>query len=216
MAIMFLNKEELLSVYVWEITEDDDTLLAKANLDLDEIDRFNSFRADSRKRQWLAVRALINKVFDKKVVVRYHEDGRPYLAKGLGAISISHTDTYVAVLVGEKKDIGVDVESITRNYVKVKSRFITNEEMAVFEAKGFSERVYLPLTWSAKEAAFKAAHQCELDFVRDITVVGVTTDERFAVGDIEVSLNPYNRRGKFKYYVFNNHVIIWGGYADSK
>lgn len=214
MPISFISRGEQLSVYVWELTEDSSALLQKAELTADEYERYCTFRSESRRYQWLAVRALINKVFGAKVLITYDEEGRPYIDQQSKYVSISHTNSYVAVLVGDCRYIGVDIEGINRNYSKIESKFVASNEAAIFKTKGFSGKLYLPLIWSAKEAAFKAAFRCELDFVNDLSVISVEADDKFAVGEIVVRLNPIGAEGRFKFYTFNNHVIVWGEYGN--
>lgn len=213
MAISFVNRDEQLSVYVWELIEGDDWLLKRAELTSFEVSRFNEFRSESRKRQWLAVRTLANKVFGRKVLIEYDSEGRPSI-KDEGGISISHTEKFVALLVGRSNYLGVDIESVNRNYSRIKSKFVTDDESYLFSANGFWEVQYLPIIWSAKEAAFKAACRSELDFTRDISVKAVSSNEKQTAGSLDISLIPSVADGKFKFCLLDDHVIVWGEYGS--
>lgn len=213
MPVSFISRNGNLAVYVWELTEDREALYLQAELTLDEQQRYLSFRSESRQQQWLAVRALVNKILGKKVPIEYDEEGRPSINHNSQYISISHTGRYVAVLLGTEPHIGLDIEGVERSYQKIAHKFVDTPEASLFLGKGFSEKEYLPLIWSAKEAAFKAALQSELDFIRDITVTNVTTNDKHTMGEIFIRLNRSNMEGSFRYYTLEDHVIVWGEYG---
>lgn len=212
MAVTFISRDERLSVYLWAITEEAPLLLKSAELTADEQAQYETFRAESRKRQWLAVRALINKVFGQKVSVTYSAAGRPVLVSDSEYISISHANAYAAIAVGKAHHIGVDVESISRKYTTIRHKFVADSEAAIFISKGFEERLYLPIIWCTKEAAFKAADCTDVDFIRDVVVDRVEVNDSFSAGEVDVTFNPLKATGTFKFSVFDNHVVAWGEY----
>lgn len=212
MAISFISRDERLSVFLWKITEEMPALLRSAALTADEQALFETFRAESRKRQWLTVRALANRVFGHKVTITYSAAGRPSLGSDSEYISISHADAYAAIAVGKVNHIGVDVESINRKYTTIRHKFVSDDEAAIFTANGFEEKLYLPIIWCAKEAAFKATDCSDVDFIRDVVITGVEANETFSAGEVEVKFNPHKAIGTFKFTVLDNHVIAWGEY----
>jgi 4'-phosphopantetheinyl transferase len=212
MAISFISRDERLSVYLWKLTEESAILLKGADLTSDELGLYETFRAESRKRQWLTVRALANKVFGRKVMIRYSAIGRPSLENDSDSISISHADAYAAIAVGKANHIGVDVESINRKYTSIRHKFVSDGEAAIFAANGFEETLYLPIIWCAKEAAFKAADCSDVDFVRDVVIARVEANETFSAGEVEVAFGPLKVSGIFRFSVLDNHVIAWGEY----
>lgn len=214
MAITFISKSDILSVYVWEISEDISFLLNRAELTSDEIEQYDRFRAESRKRQWLAVRVLANHILGQKVLISYNEFGRPLLANQGAFLSISHSDKFAAIAVGNNNLLGVDIESLTRNYSKVKHKFVSEKDAEVFVAKGLDESQYLPIIWCAKEAAYKAANCFEVDFIRDVSIKRVVVNDDFSDGEVSVIFNPLDTTASFKFSVFNNHAVVWGDYGS--
>jgi len=211
MPISFLSRDQEKSVFVWQISEDEAVLNELASLTPKENEVFGTFRSDSRKRQWLAVRALLNKVYGDKKVILYNEDGRPNLSDG-GFLSISHSDRYASVLIANKPRLGVDIEALSRNYVRVAPRFITQSERDIFSRQGVAEEYYLPIAWSCKEAAFKAAAHKNVDFTRDISIQEITLDEGKNSGMLQVVFNPLSLKGNYKFTVVNDHILVWGVY----
>lgn len=212
MAITFISRDERLSVFLWKIEEESSILLRSADLTPDEQEQYVKFRAESRKRQWLTVRALANKIFGHKATITYSASGRPSLGGDSGYISISHADAYAAIAVGKVNHIGVDVESINRKYTTIRHKFVSDDEAVIFTANGFEEKLYLPIIWCAKEAAFKAADCTYVDFIRDVVITRVEANETFSAGEVEVTFNPHKATGTFKFTVLDNHVIAWGEY----
>ena len=214
MAITYINRSGALAVYVWEITEDVDVLYRKAELTPEECEQYKAFRAESRKRQWLAVRACLNKVLTKKTLIAYDADGRPSIENDTLHISISHADDFVAILLGKGKMIGVDIESISRNYKRIMQKYVGVGESEVFVEKGIQENLYLPIIWGAKEAAFKGALRCEVDFIRDIKVLNVDANDMHADGSVKLAMVPIAKQGKFRFSTLNNHILVWGEFDD--
>ncbi|WP_320054033.1 4'-phosphopantetheinyl transferase superfamily protein [uncultured Acetobacteroides sp.] len=212
MAVTFISRDERLSVFLWKIEEELPILLKSAALTPDEQVQYEAFRAESRKRQWLTVRALANKVFGHKATITYSAAGRPSLGGDGAYISISHADAYAAITIGGANHIGVDVESINRKYTTIRHKFASDDEAAIFTASGFEESLYLPIIWCAKEAAFKAADCTDVDFIRDVVITRVEANETFTAGEVEVRFNPLRAAGMFKFTVIDNHVIAWGKY----
>ena len=212
MAVTFISRDERLSVYLWKIEEELPDLLNSAALTADEQAQYDTFRAESRKRQWLTVRALANKVFGRKATITYSAIGRPSLETDGEYISISHADAYAAIAVGPISRIGVDVESINRKYTSIRHKFVADSEAAIFAAKGFEAKLYLPIIWCAKEAAFKAANCSDVDFIRDVVVDGVAANGELSAGEVTVRFNPLDASGTFKFSIFDDHVIAWGEY----
>ena len=86
------KKEHLSSVIaVWESNEESDFLIQKAVLTADEMALLRNFKSDSRKREFLTVRALLQELFPaEKLLINYSKNGKPNLS-GKKNISISHT-----------------------------------------------------------------------------------------------------------------------------
>lgn len=68
-----------INIYTWHITESIDTLKYLAQLSETEIDKFNSFRSDTRKKEWCAVRALLHLNIAPDSTIGYKSSGAPML-----------------------------------------------------------------------------------------------------------------------------------------
>ena len=110
------NKAE---IAVWHVTETEEELLNITSVPTDELEEISLFRNESHRKQKLAVRALINEMFEEKMYLNHHDNGKPYLENCATNISITHTDSYVAVITHEEEEVGIDIESLERDFSAV-------------------------------------------------------------------------------------------------
>ena len=117
------------TISMWEIVESEEELLNLCSIPNDEIEELQLIKSVARRREKLAVRALLNELFDGKVYLGHHDNGRPFLQNSLIEISISHTNRYVCVLTHPEESVGVDVESLSRDFSAVEKKALSAEEI---------------------------------------------------------------------------------------
>ena len=66
------NKAE---IAVWQITESEEELLGLTSVPKDELEEIQLFRNESHRKQKLAVRALLNEMFEEKMYLNHHDNG---------------------------------------------------------------------------------------------------------------------------------------------
>ena len=123
----------------------------------------------ARQAQWLAGRVLIH-VLPQEIkadpptdlVVRNDATGRPWLAgTGTGhnlAVSLSHSGTWVAAVLGHGGRVGIDIEIIRDKAQRLASKFLAADEWAAARAAP-DDAAHYTLLWSAKETLYKLAAQ---------------------------------------------------------
>lgn len=123
-----------------------------------------SVRHPRTQIQRYASRLLINEMLGELPEVWKDDHGKPHLKGVELEISISHTDGYAAVLLGEEK-LGVDVQHYKPNVMKVRDRFLDDRELLLAQ-----DIETTTLFWAAKEAVYKFNAQPGLDFKDPITI----------------------------------------------
>lgn len=113
-------------------------------------------RRNARTDEKRAVKQLINKVFGEAASLEHDSEGRPSVA-GVdfpGMISITHSRASCLLAVTYRPDIsiGIDAETWRDQLKRVASKFLTNEECAIYDTPAL-----LLLAWTTKEAVYKAA-----------------------------------------------------------
>ena len=126
-----------------------------------------SLTAPSRRREALAWRAVVRREVGREARIGYDEWGAPVIAASPLYISVSHSRESVAVVVGDAP-CAIDIESRTRNFEKVASRYLTAQERALCTPPDF-----LAVAWCAKECLYKYYHRGGLDLLRDLHITSV-------------------------------------------
>ena len=156
-----------------------------------------------RARQWLGVRALVQKIFPTKYNVAIgYKDNKPTFPEGY--ISISHTLKYTTVFFSPTSECGVDIESTERDFQSVKTRFLSPTEQARLISGKDKE---LALYWSAKEALYKIDNRC-IDFANTIEVMPVQAIRR--EGNIVVKNLLSNQAIRLYYEQLDEYFLVYG------
>ena len=97
---LYLRKElkNGAEISVWEVTESEEELLKIISIPNEELEDLHYIKSEARRREKLAVRALLNTVFEDKVYIGHHDNGAPFIQNDLTHISITHTNRFVAII----------------------------------------------------------------------------------------------------------------------
>lgn len=130
------------------LTEDEQVLL-------------QSLHAESRRREWLATRRLVQHVLPGNIIC-YTEHGKPNLSQFEGGFSISHSSSYAAIAYSETAhNLAIDVETVSPRVVRVKHKFLTASEHSYCSPE---DETFLTVMWCAKEVMFKLMENGSMDF----------------------------------------------------
>ena len=200
-----LDNEAIIGV--WQITETEQELIELSSTPTDEMEEISFIRSESLRKQRLAVRALLNTLFDEKVYLSHHDNGKPYLENNPTNISITHTEKYVAVILHDEEHCGIDIESMDRDFSAVEKKALSEDEIDDLEQDKRNEQ--LAIYWCAKEAIFKLLSVYNLNFAEQIEV------ERFRVrgeGQLEATFidkDDDEEEFELEYMTFDRHVLVW-------
>ena len=198
------NKAE---IAVWQVTETEEELIKLSSVPTDEMEEISLFRNENQRRQKLAVRALLNEVFEEKMYLNHHDNGKPYLENCVTNISITHTDKYVAIIISDDDELGIDIESLDRNFAPVEQKALSEDEIDDLDDDKKNEQ--LAIYWCAKEAIFKRMSQNRVNFAEQIEV------EKFNLkkeGELEATFihkDEYEEEFELEYMMFDRHVLVW-------
>ncbi len=149
------------TIYSWNITESDCELLSlTTQLDI-SLPNIEAVKSQTRRMEILAVNLLLCDIFDKPTEVAHHPNGAPYLPMHDCNISISHTKGVVAIAINYRYMVGLDVETIRERVLKIRDKFINEDEKAYIKPDNLVANV---IAWTSKEALFKVIPQDGIDF----------------------------------------------------
>lgn len=206
---LYLKKtlENGATVAVWQITETEEELTRLSATPTDEMEEISFIKSESLRKQRLAVRALLGELFEDKVYLSHHDNGKPYLENMVTNISITHTEKYVAVILHDEEDVGIDLESMDRDFSAVEKKALSEDEIDDLDDDRRNEQ--LAIYWCAKEAIFKRVSAYRVDFAEQIEV------ERFrprGEGELEATFihkDGYEEEFELEYLTFDRHVLVW-------
>ena len=197
---------------VWHITEPSDELLSYFTAEELADQAFRKFTFEKRKTEWLATRALLKQMIGPIAIgptfqISYTESGKPLLNHPVYPnISISHSRDFVTVLIHKQLAVGIDIESMNRNYAPIRNRYLSEIELEHVndpENSGWLQCLY----WCAKEAVFKLVEEKGVDFKKQIEVIAFdplqnTFLARYISGNQE-------RTYQLQHTTFNDHCMVW-------
>ena len=197
-------------VGVWQITESEEELKALASVPSDELEEISYIKNESLRKQKLAVRCLLDALFEEKVYLSHHDNGKPYIENSAMNISITHTNRYVAVILNPTDEVGIDCESLDRDFSAVKKKALSEDEIEEVEEIDEEQRnEQLAIYWCAKEAVYKMISQYGVDFAEQIEI-----DDFRLRGEGELVATFTDKDGfeeeyELEYMTFDRHVLVW-------
>ena len=195
---------------VWQITETEDELIALSATPSDELEEISFIASESLRKQRLAVRALLNELFDEKVYLSHHDNGKPYIENSAMNISITHTNRYVAVILHPTEDVGIDCESLDRDFSAVKKKALSEDEIEEVEEIDEEQRnEQLALYWCAKEAIYKMMSQYKVDFAEQIEIEDFRMHGEGELAATFTDKDGFEEELELQYITFDRHVLVW-------
>lgn len=207
---LYLKKEfeDGTRIGVWQISETEEELCARSSTPTDEMEEISFVKSESVRKQKLAVRALLNEMFEDKVYLSHHDNGKPYIENNAINISITHTDKYVAVILSDDEEVGIDCESLDRDFSAVEKRALSEEEIDDLEDDE-KRNEQLAIYWCAKEAVYKKMSQYNVDFAEQIEVDGFRPKGEGEITATFLHKDGYEEEFDLNYITFDRHVLVW-------
>lgn len=174
MALHRIYKWSFFTIAIWRIDAE------AVALDINELsaqdkDRLKNFKNEARKKQFLAARAALKAISDHGIKLDYSPSGAPRHPAFLG-LSLSHNQDYAVAAISHQTKIGIDLESHREQMHKLKTRFLSEQELHALGEKPVPEQI--SPYWCAKEAIIKAVDQPELDLRKEIRIAPVIHEKR--------------------------------------
>jgi phosphopantetheinyl transferase len=166
-------------------------------LDAGEKIKVQGFGSKKRKREFIAVRILMQEIFGGSTIL-YSNIGSPYLKNG-NYISISHANNVVGIAISESK-VGLDLEPVNDKVHRVKHKFLSHTEKEKFNTTNTLDLIRI---WSAKEALYKLSGEKGLIFSENLILRGQQSD--FIFGNI--STEKQNKNVTLKVILIRDFIV---------
>lgn len=191
---------------IWKMTETVDELLEMLDLDPFVIAEVAQFTSEKRKREYLAVRVMLNEVLGTKKTIVYAPNGKPCLADNSYQISVTHTGQFAAIILHPTLRLGIDIERVSDRVVRVQHKFLSPRELAFVDTA--TAKTHLALMWSAKEALYKIVQQTEVDFTKHFAIAPFTPYLSGTMSAQETK-TAAAERFELSYCVRPEFVLVW-------
>lgn len=185
-----------IEIGIWELSESLEELEGKYSLKPQETRRYSTISNETRKREWLATRILLQLMLNKDLLINYDKSGKPCINEISKEISITHTSDFVGVALSDKP-CGLDIESLHRRYERITSKFLhyKNEQWLHTSNLNKEDRRYLlTLVWVCKETLYKILNDKYIDLQNETYI----KDNRrlLSANMIEIYYETERRHGK--------------------
>jgi len=194
---------------VWQITETEAELRALTSIPSDELEEISYIKSESLRKQKLAVRALLDELFEEKVYLNHHDNGKPYIENCATNISITHTDKFVAIILNDTDEVGIDCESLDRDFSAVEKRALSEDEIDDLQDDAEDRREQLAIYWCAKEAVYKLVSQYNVDFSEQIELEEFRPRGEGQLDATFTHKDGYEEEFQLEYMTFEGHVLVW-------
>jgi phosphopantetheinyl transferase (holo-ACP synthase) len=200
----YLNENTVLGV--WKIEEDIDALLDLVALENGDKKRFSVFASNSRKLEFLSVRALLAELLGKDAKIVYNKNNKPFLKDGSRFISITHSHKLTAIITSLDEKVGIDLEFMSSNISAFAFKFLNRREKVT--RKQDERKYHLYVHWCAKESLYKICDKEGINFRKDITIEPFELKES---GEIRgyVKTRKINESFELFYSRYDNYAIVW-------
>lgn len=154
-------------LYFWNVTETEnelDTQCRAAGIDTTPVQHYRSAR---RRTEVLVEWLMIYHALGADVSLQHDEKGAPIAVgeRPMPQLSISHTTGLVCLACNPHHPIGIDVERHSERILRVRSRFLHDDEMAAISPDDITANL---IAWTAKEALYKVGGNTRTNFAGDI------------------------------------------------
>ena len=189
-------------IAIWKIEEEPDFF--SSSIDFSEYDfmEYESIKHPFKRMQWLASRYLLKKISNEnRLLLLYkNENGKPFFENAKYHFSITHSHSYVAVIISKEKNVSIDLEKITEKVLKVKHKFLHTLD---FEQGENLEK--LTLIWSAKETLYKYFDSKLLHFKEHLIIKNVRNN----MLETETILEEKSISKQVSVYCFEDFVMTY-------
>jgi 4'-phosphopantetheinyl transferase EntD len=195
------------TVAVWKIEEPEDLLQQQCALEPAELEALARIASPARRKERLAIRALLRSMPGTAARLGYHDSGRPFLRHSTENISITHTAQFAAIIRHPSLGVGIDIERLERDFSAVEKRALSDEERA--DLSGTHRNTQLCLLWCAKEALYKRFSEPGADFSTQMRIHRFSPGRKGDLDAVYISRTGIRTALTLHYEIIENHALVW-------
>ena len=163
-----IRVNDFTKVFVWKIEESLEDLTVGIELTEPSKKRVKTMKSVLHQQGFMSIRQLLKQAGYVDADIYYDAYGKPHL-KDNNYLSITHSFTFTAIIISEKKPVGIDVEKNRDKIVKIAHKFTPIEEYNTI-ANHEALVSKLTIVWGAKESLYKIYGKKKLRFLHHIYI----------------------------------------------
>ena len=192
-------------LYIWEINETLNELLQMVHLKDTDRQKLEKFGSESRKKEFLCTRILIQQCLGSDVQVYNDEHGKPHLISSDLKISITHTKNFVAILLSKTHVHALDMEYLSERVYRIAPRFLSKSELQNISET--NKTLHLYQHWCAKECLIKLYGKKDIHLIDELKIdIFQPSDKRFTG---EVCRADFSKKYTFEYLQFDEYLLVY-------
>lgn len=192
-------------LYIWKITESLEELLQMVNLCDDDSQKFSKFGSESRKKEFLGTRVLIQHCLGAQVQVYNNKHGKPFLLNSNLNLSITHTKSYVAILISKNHTPALDMEYLSERVYRIASRFLSKTELENISET--DKTLCLYKHWCAKECLIKLYGKKDIHLINELKIHPFESKDKTFTG--EICRTDFSQKYTFNYLQFDEYLLVY-------
>lgn len=157
-------------VAIWHITESEEFFLQ--NDAVRQATAGSSIRHPKRRLEHIAGRYLLQQIQADFPIHDISPDShdKPRLPDNNFFFSLSHSYPFVAAVITEDEECGIDIQVWKENIAEISHMFLSEEEQKICQ----EENSLYTLAWCAKEAVYKWNGRRGIDFIGDFKLKNIS------------------------------------------
>ena len=171
-----------IKVYIWKVTESESELSNGIALTAHCQTRMGGMKSELHRRAFLSIRHLMAEAGYVDADLYYDEVGKPHLKDGK-KISITHSNNFTGIIVGETEEVGIDIEKQRDKILRIAHKFTPIEEYRSIANTDALIRK-LTIVWGCKESLYKIYAEPGLSLIHHIIVKDFAFDESATTAEI--------------------------------
>jgi len=205
-----INKHS--NLFIWSISETEVELNKLTILNTTERDKYNSFKSESRRKEYLATRAMCQQILGKEVFIENDKHGKPYLINSNFKISISHSKNIAGIIISRYNELSLDIEYLSNRVENIAKKFLSQKELGNISKD--KRIIHLYLYWCTKECLIKLYGKKNIHLIDELFVQDFDPEEQYIIAYYKKDNNK--KAFMFEHKRLENHLIVWSSSSISE
>lgn len=198
-----INKHS--NLFIWNISETEVELNKLTVLNTTEKGKYNSFKSESRRKEYLATRAMCQQILGKEVFIENDKHGKPYLINSDFKISISHSKNIAGIIISRYNELSLDIEYLSNRVENIAKKFLSQEELSNISKNKRITHLYQ--YWCTKECLIKLYGKKNIHLTDELFVQDFDPEEQYIIAYYKKDNNK--KAFMFEHKRLKDHLIVW-------